>query len=374
MARLGWSKKVSSVLLGALVFAGAVTVCTDAYSQATRNAPWIPGLPVPVLLPPGMPGSVLGPGGNNPNIPGPGPTTVPTNPSAGPGIAPGSVDGNGMLTLQYETSRSAQILNELVAALRADRKAKVQGIPLAPDMQTSDVNAYAGCENGAAFMAITGPLLKAMGHIAEAKAADDVFGGSKLNTYYKMTADSLAGGAGVPDPPAGFYTPAESNDQRKLLRQRDLFDEMVAFVLGHELAHHYLGHTGCANGTVSGQIDPAKLGRITSNVIPGFNQINESAADTSGTQNLLDAGAIRTPAVGNALSEQGAILVLQFFAALSSFRPEVIFLGFMRTHPPPQLRIPMVQSTAQQWRQGIGKGGNSSIPLPIPLPFPIPGM
>jgi hypothetical protein len=291
-------------------------------------------------------------------------------------LPPGSVDGSGAFTPAYEKGQAEKILNELVASLRADYKAKVQGIPLAADMQTADVNAYAGCENGAAFMAITYPLLRAAGHIAESKAADDTFGTQRLNSYYKMTADALASGGAVPDPPAGFFTASEANDPRKLIRQRDIFDEMIAFVLGHELAHHYLGHTGCANGAVSGGLDPAKLGRITSNVIPGFNQFNETAADTSGTRNLLDTGVVRSNAGGVALTEGGALLVLGFFASMQTLRPETIALGFLRTHPPPQLRIPLVQSTAQQWRAGVGKGGNSSVPfpIPVPLPFPIPGM
>ena len=37
-------------------------------------------------------------------------------------------------------------------------------------------------------------------------------------------------------------------DARKLARQRFLFDEQIGFILGHELGHHYRGHTGCAQG------------------------------------------------------------------------------------------------------------------------------
>jgi len=276
------------------------------------------------------------------------------------------------MTLAFLQGESTQVLQALVAALAPAQKQKVDGIPLLFEMQSGEVNAFAGCENSQAFMAITSPLLRAMGHIAEAKAADELFGSQRVARYTKLAADTLGAGGQVPDPPANFYTQAESLDPRKLARQRDVFDELVGFVLGHELGHHYLGHTGCANGRVAGAIDPSRLGRIVTSIVPAFNQPNEIASDISGTQNLLNMGAQRSGRA--AMTEGGAILTLEFFGSMETLSATTIALGILRTHPHPRLRIPLIQSTAQGWRNSRGQGaqgGNGA--WPFPFPFPVPG-
>jgi hypothetical protein len=72
----------------------------------------------------------------------------------------------------------------------------------------------------------------------------------------------------------------------------------------------------------------------------------------------------------------GGVLTLQFFGALQTMSPGSLLTGVLRTHPQPQLRIPLIQQTAQQWRSrraAGGTGGTSpSGPLPFPIPFPFP--
>lgn len=374
--------KTPSVLLALTVAAAAAVVSLSASPAEAQPRPpsaasWIPGLPVPVFFPAGFPGAagtpVVLPGGTP--VPVPGGTAVPGTPAPPGGVAvppaPGSFDTGGFITPAWQAQEAAEILRQLVAALPADKKAKVDGIPLAVDNTSGEVNAFAGCDNGASFMAITSPLMKAMAHIAEAKAADELFGTKRVDTYTRMTADALAAGQQVPNPPAGFYGPTEGLDPRKLARQRDIFDEEVAFVLGHELGHHYLGHTGCANGAKRGGVDPAVIGRIATNIVPGFNQPNEISSDVGGTNNLLDAGKARA-ASGAQWSEGGALLVLNFFGTMQALKPSVIATGFLRSHPPPQLRTPIVQDTANRWRSAGGKSPGSA--FPIPLPFPLPGL
>jgi hypothetical protein len=300
-------------------------------------------------------------------VPGPQAPPAPTQPPA-PQVVPGSTDAGGFLTQPFMQAEATQMLRDLVAALPADRKAKVDGIPLLFDGQSGEVNAFAGCDGGAPFMAITLPLLAAMGHIAEAKASDEVFGSQRVDAYTRLAGAAVAAGQPVPDPPAGFYGPQEANDPRKLGRERVVLDEMLGFVLGHELGHHYLGHTGCANGDVSHGVDPATLGRIASNVVPALNQPNEIAADINGTQNMLDVGLSRP----GGLTEMGAVLTLQFFGTLSQITPSAMALGILRTHPFPQLRIPLIQSTANSWRAAHAAGRptqGSGLPFPFPWPF-----
>jgi Zn-dependent protease with chaperone function len=78
-----------------------------------------------------------------------------------------------------------------------------------------------------------------------------------------------------------------------------------------------------------------------------FNQPNEFEADAAGTNNVLVAGSRRA---GYHLTEGGALLLMLFFSASDQLSPEDILFGFNRTHPPPALRIPVIQQTANLWR------------------------
>jgi Zn-dependent protease with chaperone function len=135
-------------------------------------------------------------------------------------------------------------------------------------------------------------------------------------------------------------------------------DAQLAFVLGHELAHHHLDHTGCANGGGSRGVSPGDFGRLISRAAPFLNQPNEVAADVAGVQNLLAAGAKRQTAK---INEEGAMLSLGFFGALDQLTPEAVLFAFESSHPHPSVRIPIVQQTANTWRL---TGGN-----PLPFPF-----
>jgi ABC-type uncharacterized transport system permease subunit len=55
-------------------------------------------------------------------------------------------------------------------------------------------------------------------------------------------------------------------------------------------------------------------------------------------------------------NEEGVLLSLNFFAAMDRLTPESIIFAFESTHPPPQLRMPVVQSTANTFRM---TGGNA---------------
>ena len=143
-------------------------------------------------------------------------------------------------------------------------------------------------------------------------------------------------------------------DARRWSRARELFDDIIAFTFGHELAHHYLGHTGCAKGQAMGNApDPARLGRLLS-VVPLFNQAGEAASDSAGAVNALDAGRARRPQYE--WSETGGVLLLDYFARIESAGggggPLSLLnpVQFLRTHPNPLARIPIVQTVARTWR------------------------
>jgi hypothetical protein len=244
------------------------------------------------------------------------------------------------------------VLNELIAQLNPTNQQRVRGIPLVFDPDVGQVNAYAGCDdNGAPFLAGTEALLALADGMAQTRATDELFGTQTYEAYMAYaTPRALSQTPASPALVAGIIPAQYWSDARRFSRAHEIFDEVVAFTFGHELAHHYLGHTGCANG----QPLPAlsQLGHVFTKIVPGFNQPNEAAADTFGSLNTLDTGRARRGAGYYAWSERGGLSLLDYFlrversAGMSPLSP----VAFLRTHPSSAIRIPIVQTAANGWR------------------------
>ncbi len=241
------------------------------------------------------------------------------------------------------------VLLELVAQLSPTQAAKVSTIPLRFDPDANDVNAFAGCEKGAPYLAATEGFLLAIDAIAQTRATDELFGTKTYDTYAKDVAKRIdKPGGGGPGLPAGSIPSQYVDNAQRQSRAREIFGDVVAFAFGHELAHHYLGHTGCATGQATGSgPNPAVVGLVVTTIIPGLNQPTEIAADTAGCFNTLDAGKARRP--NHAWSEQGGLWLFEFFGHLegSSLLSSV---GFLRTHPDSRLRGPIIKAAANAWR------------------------
>lgn len=292
---------------------------------------------------------------------------MPPAPPSQPGAA-GPVYGDPLnaLDIGFMRQRAGSVLAELRAALPQQQASQMAGVPLLFDETPGDVNAFAACTENGPLMAITDGLLEISAQMARSKATDEFFGTSKLRDYMALVSREQQRNQPIVRPAPGFFEQHQDVDGRKVARQHDLFDEQVAFILGHELAHHYLQHTGCV-GASGGLFNPAAIGRVLSNAVEVFNQPNELASDTNGVTNLLNAGRARA---GTKWTEEGAMMTLQFFAALMQMDPaDRLLFAFQASHPPPELRVPVVQNAAQQWR---ATGGASTSPLPLPLPLPIP--
>jgi len=275
-----------------------------------------------------------------PAPPGPTPAPQPSRPLLGPLVGP--------VAWQAE---ARSVMQELVANLSPDKQRLVATIPLVIDPNPGEVNAFAGCDDGGApFVAGTEGLLEAVDAIAQTKATDELYGTRTYDAYANLVAPRLVSQNGASAMlPAGVVPAQVWLDPRRLSRSHEIFDEIVAFTFGHELSHHYLGHTGCANGQPQG-VPPAvsALGRLLSQAAPVFNQPNEIAADNQGTVNALDAGRARS-AYAYRWNEEGALWLLDFFARLDS-AAGAFPIAFNRTHPNPGLRIPLVQAAATAWR------------------------
>jgi hypothetical protein len=272
----------------------------------------------------------------------------PQQPVARPLLAP-------LVGLQAQQQEVRNVLAELIHALSPQNQALVRGIPLVFD-PTIEVNAFAGCENGAPFLAATTGILEAVDAIAQTKATDELFGTQTYDAYTNAVLPQMVRSDKARAAlPAGIIPANYGSDPRRWSRAHELFDDVIAFTFGHELAHHYLGHTGCAKGQSAGSgPDPAGLGRLLSNVIPVVNQFGEAASDSAGCVNALDAGRARRPQYE--WSDNGGILLLDYFARieraaggggpLSLLNP----VQFLKTHPNPLARIPTVQAVARNWR------------------------
>lgn len=336
-----------------------VTLPTFGACQRTSSE-YRPTVTYPGGYPPGgpAPGTPGAPPPANPATPGvPAPSgtaAAGSSTSAPPPV--GGFDPINAIDLNFLRNEATTILGELVAALPPLQRGRVQGIPLLFDPKPGEVNAFASCSsNGKTTMAITDGLLEIQGQLARARAHDEVAGTRKADEYIALIAKQQQPNQPILRPGAGFFDPAVDVNPHKLGRQRELLDEQIAFVLGHELAHHYLGHLPC---TGVGALPAMEVGRILSDAVPIFNQPIELAADVSGTNNALTAGARRS---GYHFTEGGAMLTMQFFAGMDQMSPLDVIFAFERSHPPPGVRSPVIQQTAAAWRRTGGAG------LPYPL-------
>jgi hypothetical protein len=249
-------------------------------------------------------------------------------------------------------AESRAVIQEIVRSLSPANAARVVTVPLVVDPNPNEVNAFAGCDDsGAPFIAGTEGLLEAIDGISQTKATDEIYGTQTYAAYVSVVAPRLVskeGGSAML--PMGVIPVQVWLDPRRISRAHEIFDEIVAFTFGHELSHHYLGHTGCASGP-SGGPGPAiaRIGQLATSVLPGLNQPNEMAADTSGCVNTLDTGLARSSR-SYRWTEEGGLWLLDFFARLERASGANPWLGFLRTHPNPGLRIPVVQGVAATWR------------------------
>lgn len=338
-------------------------------APTTQTGPF--GIPIPAI--PGLPTF----GGTPQPAPALNGTALATETAP---LPPGALEPDGSFALPFLEQEAQYLISTMAANLEPAQRARVANIPLNFMNTLTEVNAAAGCTRGGrAFMVATAAILVLHAATAEARAVDEVAGTHLLADYTDRTVRLINQEQMVRGLPDGVVPPAMALNPQKLARQRYLYDIQIAFILGHELAHHYRGHTGCANGAAANpqQGDLEDLQRAVSTLAPLFNQPLELEADTWGTVDVLDTGSRRTT---GRWTEDGAVMSMNFFERLEGLRGSSPLLFFVRSHPPAAIRRPVIQLWASQWRAGVrppavgaAQGGNGSSPLPFPLPFPLPG-
>jgi hypothetical protein len=363
------------------VLGASLAGVTAIAAVASAQVPGIPGVPPTGIpgLPPGVPGGApTGVPGLPPipSIPAPGGTPAIPNIPGLPGIT--LFSPTGALLMPAMKDEAKKIYQKEIDALSASRKASVEKIPLLFEDNKEEVNAFAGCDDsGKTFVVVTAGMYQMLDLMAQTRATDEIFGTAYYDEYIKELAKQQEGKAKILPLPPGMLDVTKSLDQRKLKRQRQLFDEAIAYVTGHELAHHYMGHLGSVcTGGAGGTLKPGDIIRFAKKIVPAVNQANEIQSDVEGTNNLLTAGQNESD---YKWSEAGALLVIDFFKKLRDLNPGAVLFTFTMTHPAPEIRSPIVKNTANWWRlthpgavTGNGNSTGSSTPK---LPTPgIPGL
>jgi hypothetical protein len=231
---------------------------------------------------------------------------------------------------------ATKTLSVMVAALDPETRAKVAHVSLDFEGMSGEVNAYATCAGyGRPLVTITDGLLDIARRLALAKATDEAYGTERVRDYMEWSSHHH----GETPPVDETY----SDDRRTRDRALFLFVDELAFIIGHELAHHYLGHLSC--GREGGDVE--NVGHIALLAIPLFTQVAELDADSHAVRNTLEAA--RT----HPWSEAGAILLLQFFRSQQTLEHWV--LAFILSHPLAEIRLPAVITTADVWRATNGR-------------------
>lgn len=345
---------------------------------AIPTLPTLPGLPTG--LPSGLPTSIPG---LPTSLPSPGASLLSTDPppdyttlAAAP---PNSTDAQGAMTMAFLRTEVTSVIEEVRAHLPPDHRARVEHVPFHVVDDTVEPNAAAGCAPGnrAPMIMITTPMLTIAAATSEARAYDELASTTTYETYANSIMNMIRQGA-VRGLPPGTLSGPLATDPRKLARQRQLFDEQVAFILGHEMAHHYRGHTGCAPGGSASAAQAEDLQRSLAQAAPPLEQPFEIEADMWGITSVLEAGHERA---GGPWSDEGALLSLDTFRHLGEMSTQDLPLVFLSTHPPSMLRAPIVQQIARSWTPGrapfpeptvdgqgiaIDLGGGTPIHIPIP--------
>jgi hypothetical protein len=267
-----------------------------------------------------------------------------------PPAAPALVDPINTVDLVWLRAKAKSVLDELTAALPPAAQARVQGIPLTTDSAVGEVNAYAACnDKNLPQMTITDGLLQVEAYTAQLRATDEIFRASKLDQYLQVFVKEQKPQQPIVAPPASLVDPAQQVDPRKVARQHEILEELLGFVLGHELGHHYLGHTGCANGQSGDRTGTLGDGqRLLTKTIPVFGQSLEVDADSVGVDDVLAAGARRS---GYHWTEQGALLTLGFFGALEPINALTPVITFVDSHPNPAVRVIPIKLEVVRFRQ-----------------------
>jgi hypothetical protein len=160
----------------------------------------------------------------------------------------------------------------------------------------SDVEAQVGCDDdGDYVIVLSDAMLRLATHVA--RAADD-----KVEEYAAFLSRSQLPGRRLLPPPPGFYSGGKASSD-------DSMQDILAFVIGHELARLRAGDLVCPKPTATKErgdeiwssAEQRRAAEVAMSVYPH----SQAMRDDEALARLLDSGR----------SERGALAWLRFFAA-----------------------------------------------------------
>jgi hypothetical protein len=283
-------------------------------------------------------------------------TEPPPDPNTLAPMPPDATDASGLMTIAFLERETESIYRELLGGLTPEHRARVTGIPFHVMDERIEPNAAAGCapSSGAPMVFITHAMLVVAAATSEARAYDELAGTRTYETYADALGPMMGSSRPVSGLAPGTLTGEHARSRTRLARARHLFDQQIAFILGHELAHHYRGHTGCAGRGAASREEDEALARTLAGTVSMFQQPFEVEADSWGITSVLEVGHTRA---GGRWNQEGALISLDTFRRIAGVTD--LRGAFLSTHPPSELRAPIVTQVAGLWSPGRA-------PLPEP--------
>jgi hypothetical protein len=247
-------------------------------------------------------------------------------------------------------------LEGLLEKLAPETRRGLVGVYVAFDDDPSDVSAMAACDDdGDYVVVVSDALLRLAGFVAEAEAADEVFGTHAVDEYATFLAETAqspthAWGARPVPPPSGFFDslqrgPTARQDLERRVREAR-FHEMVAAVLAHELERLIKGELVCPHPTATHERGddawtPGERAQALAVALRLSARESVLAADAAATTLLLEEGR----------TERGGLAWLKVMGRLERVgQPGRVASTYLRLHPDSGARGAVVRATAEAWR------------------------
>jgi len=172
---------------------------------------------------------------------------------------PGALTRLGELSEEAALAEARAVIEGVVRGAPAAGVGRAIVWSIAP--RDWEVNASTRCTPQGADIQVARGVVRLAAHLSSARALDERTGSRVFEGYADALARLLRR-RGVVVGPALPELPAQvAKDPWKLARQRQLFADLMTFVVAHELGHVALGHGGCGGGGAGGARPGEQHGR-----------------------------------------------------------------------------------------------------------------
>lgn len=248
----------------------------------------------------------------------------------GDDVTPGLGQADLVAIAQSELGRE-------LAARPPSERARLAGTYVAVDPDVSDPFAQIACDDdGDHVVVISEAMLRLLAYVATAVALDEVMGTQKARTYALFLPRAQVAGRRLVPPPSGVFDGAAGTTPRA-----DRLVEMIAFVVDRELARLRAGDLVCPSPTATREngdgvwsVDEQTHAREVRARIYGHARPDEAAVRSA------------FASIDSTRSDQGALGLLRFFAALEASAPTARWPSYVVLHPGASARLEALRADA----------------------------